>query len=377
MFQSYLFPISYAFLAFPVAALLFTLPFLIVQYRRHGYIHKLRALILYLLLLYLLNALFLIMLPFPATRHNLPPTGGSLQLVPLQFIEEILHSSSFTADTPSTYLSLLKEPAFYQAVFNVLLTVPFGMFLGYYFRTRWVVCILLSFSLSLAFEMTQITGIYGFFDHPYRVFDVDDLITNTLGGIIGYRIALWISGLLPQIEQLDARENLNAKRVTFTRRTIAFLLDACVWMPAAGLLSLLPVPAPFWITLTAYFLLIPCLTKGRTPGKWVVRIAVQSKSDAPRLWRLTVRYGLLYGVLPGMNIILFDSVFAAALHQELAATARGIVLLADLLFLIHIIISVFRKKELFYERLSGTRNVILWPEKQPLTEPGLRPYTIE
>lgn len=82
MFQSYLFPISYAFLSFPAAALLFTLPFLIVQYRRHGYIHKLRGLLLYLLLLYLLNALFLIMLPFPATRHNLAPTGGSLQLAP-------------------------------------------------------------------------------------------------------------------------------------------------------------------------------------------------------------------------------------------------------------------------------------------------------
>lgn len=274
-------------------------------------------------------------------------------------------------------MNVLGEPAFYQAVFNVLLTVPFGMFLGYYFRTRWVVCILLSFSLSLLFEITQITGIYGIFDHPYRVFDVDDLITNTLGGIIGYRVALWISGLLPQIEQLDAKEDLSAKRVTFTRRGIAFLLDACIWMPAAGLLSLLPVPAPFWITLITYFLLIPCLTRGRTPGKWVVRITVQGKPDTPRLWRLTVRYGLLYGVLPGMNIILFDSALAAALDQELAATARGVVLIADFLFLVHIIISIFRKKELFYERLSGTRNVITWPERQLQAEPELRSQTIE
>ncbi len=363
MFESYLFPISYAFMSFPVAALLFTLPFLIIQYRRYGYIHKLRALILYLLLLYLINVFYLIMLPFPATRHNLPPAGGSLQLAPLQFIEEILQSSRFNADDPSTYISLLSEPPFYQAVFNVLLTVPFGMFLGYYFRTRWVVCIMLSFCLSLLFEITQITGIYGFFDHPYRVFDVDDLITNTLGGIAGYRIALWLSAALPRIERLDANEDLSAKRVTYTRRGIAFILDACVWLPASGLLSLSPVPYPVWITLAVYFLLLPRLTGGKTPGKWLVRIRVQSKSGRPKLWRLAIRYGLLYAVLPGMNIMLFDSTYAETMNPELAASARGVVLLADLLFLIHTVISIFRKKELFYERLSGTRNLITWPEK--------------
>ncbi|MNF13568.1 hypothetical protein D3C80_2154620 [compost metagenome] len=61
--------------------------------------------------------------------------------------------------------------------------------------------------------------------------------------------------------------------------------------------------------------------------------------------------------------MLFDSAYAETMNPELAASARGLVLLADLLFLIHIVISIFRKKELFYERLSGTRNLITWPEK--------------
>lgn len=195
------------------------------------------------------------------------------------------------------------------------------------------------------------------------MFDVDDLITNTLGGIAGYRIALWISAALPQIERLDANEDLDAKRVTYTRRGIAFMLDACVWLPAAFLLSLSPVPYPLWITLAVYFMLIPRLTGGRTPGKWVVRIRLQGKSGKLRLWMLIIRFGLLYAVLPGMNILLFDSAYAAALNEELAATARGVVLLIDLLFLIHLIISMFSKKELFYERFSSTRNVITWPEK--------------
>lgn len=195
MFHSYFFPISYAFMMFPIAALVFTLPFLIVQYRRHGYIHKLRALILYLLLLYLMNAYFLVLLPFPSSRHNAAPSGSIVQFIPLQFIQDIVDGSSIIPDQISTYWSLLREPAFLQVIFNVALTVPFGMFLGYYFRTRWVVCILLSFAFSLSFEITQITGIYGFFDHPYRLFDVDDLITNTIGGIFGFRISIWISAI--------------------------------------------------------------------------------------------------------------------------------------------------------------------------------------
>ena len=378
MFTSYLFPISYAFMSFPVAALLFTLPFLIVQYRRHGYIHKLRALMLYLLLLYLLNVFYLVMLPFPSSRHNLPPSGGSLQAIPLQFIGEILHSSRFSADQPSSYLGLLREPAFYQAIFNVVLTIPFGMFLGYYFRTRWVVCILLSFVLSLLFEVTQITGIYGFFDYPYRIFDVDDLITNTLGGIAGFRIVQWISGLLPRIEQLDSREDLSAKRVTYTRRGIAFLLDTCMWLAAAGVLSLFPVPVPFWIALAVYFVLIPCWTGGRTLGKWIVRIRVQVEDAKLRIWRLTVRYGLLYGVVLGMNMLLIDSTWIERLNSALAGSIRGAALLADMLFLIHLIISMFRKEPLFYERLSRTRNIITWPQTQQkaATEPMPEPIDL-
>ncbi|QSF47156.1 VanZ family protein [Paenibacillus tianjinensis] len=364
MFTSYLFPISYAFMSFPVAAMLFTLPFLIVQYRRHGYIHKLRALALYLLLLYLLNAFYLIMLPFPSSRHNLPLSGSSIQVVPLQFIGEILQSSSLSVDQPSTYLTVLRNPAFFQALFNVLLTVPFGIFLGYYFRTRWVVCILLSFMLSLSFEITQITGVYGFFDNPYRIFDVNDLITNTLGGIAGFRIALRISGLLPRIEQLDSRTNLSTKRVTYTRRGIAFMLDTCVWLTAAGILSLFPVPYPLWIVIGVYFLLIPCWTRGQTFGKWIVRIRVEGCSSSLRPWMIFLRYGLLYGVTLGMNILLFNSAWVNTLSPDISGPTRGIVLLADLLFLIHLIISMFKKEPLFYERLSRTRNIITWPEKQ-------------
>lgn len=365
MFQPYVFPISYAFMMFPIAALIFTLPFLIVQYRRHGYIHKLRAVILYLFLLYVMNAYFLVLLPLPSSRHNAAPSGSIVQFIPLQFIQDIIEGTNVIPDQISTYWSLLREPAFLQVIFNVALTIPFGMFLGYYFRTRWVVCILLSFAFSLSFEITQITGIYGFYDHPYRLFDVDDLITNTLGGILGFRISIWISGLLPRIEQLDTNIDRSAKRVSYTRRGIACLIDTVVWVIGFGVLYGLDLYGAFWITTGIYFMLIPLLTGGRTLGKWIVRIRVTRDGNRPTLWALGIRYGLLYWVLFGLHIIMLNLSFTGDWSSLWNMVAHLFILLVDTAFCIHLIISIFRKDtQLIYEKLSRTSHVISWPNKE-------------
>lgn len=82
--------------------------------------------------------------------------------MPLQFVQDIIRETSVSPAHPSSYVHLLKERAFLQVVFNVVMTMPFGMFLRYYFRARWGWCLILSFTLSLFFEVTQLTGLYGF-----------------------------------------------------------------------------------------------------------------------------------------------------------------------------------------------------------------------
>jgi len=368
MVQSYLFPISYAFMAFPLAALLFTLPFLIVQYRRHGYIHKTRALILYLLLLYLMNAFFLVLMPLPASRHNLPPSAAAIQYIPFQFVQDIINHSTVSSDDPSTYWSLLREPALLQVLFNMVLTVPFGMFLSYYFRTRWVVCILLAFGLSLSFEVTQITAIFGFYDYAYRIFDVDDLITNTLGAIIGYKIASWISALLPRIEQLDSHVDRSAKRVTFTRRGLAFLIDGALCLGGIALLSFWPVHITYWLITGLYYMLIPALAHGQTPGKWMVRIRVAAGNGKRlSLWALMIRYGLLYWVVMGLHVLLTPTVLHH-LPSLVNWTLQVLVLGTDLWFLSHCLRHILKKDRLlFYERASHTSHVIAWPERPKIS----------
>ncbi|WP_068615309.1 VanZ family protein [Paenibacillus tuaregi] len=364
MLHSYLFPISYAFLAFPFVAMAFTLPFLIVQYRKHGYINKVRALVLYLFLLYLLNALFLVILPLPSSRHNPPLASGALQLVPLNFIHDILKETSVNFSQPSSYIHLLKERAFLQVVFNVLLTVPFGMVLRYYFRINWLRGLLLSFLLSLFFEVTQVTGIYGLYDHAYRVFDVDDLMTNTLGGIIGYLAAEWLAGLLPRIEQLDAKVDISAKRVTYTRRAMAFIVDSILWPILLGICIILQIPFSFWVATGLYFILMPWITNGVTPGKWLVRIRLTDGQERISLASLIVRYGLLYWLFFGMNRLMVGSLGEI---PDIGRAFLGLVVFAmNAWFFFHVIIRVIRKDSaLFYEKISKTSHQIIWHAPSP------------
>lgn len=67
---------------------------------------------------------------------------------------------------------------------NIALFIPLGMFIPLLMRRwgrSWGVVMLLSFGLSLCFEMTQLVLSIG-------TFDVDDLILNTSGGVIGYGV---------------------------------------------------------------------------------------------------------------------------------------------------------------------------------------------
>ena len=69
------------------------------------------------------------------------------------------------------------------------MTMPFGVYLRYYFCYHWRKTLQLSFLLSLFFELTQFSGLYFVYPGSYRLFDVDDLIVNTVGSMIGFAFA--------------------------------------------------------------------------------------------------------------------------------------------------------------------------------------------
>ena len=70
---------------------------------------------------------------------------------------------------------------FWQALLNVVLFLPYGVFLKIGRRKIWVSA-LIGFGSSLLIEAVEYVANRG-------VFDVDDLILNTLGTVIGYLLA--------------------------------------------------------------------------------------------------------------------------------------------------------------------------------------------
>ena len=79
----------------------------------------------------------------------------------------------------------MKNQAFLQVVLNVVLFLPFGVFVRLITHRGVVVATVLGFAVSLLIEVTQLTGVWGVYPCAYRLFDVDDLLTNTLGAFLG------------------------------------------------------------------------------------------------------------------------------------------------------------------------------------------------
>lgn len=359
--DSYFIPIKYAFISFPFIALLFLVPFAIYQYRKHGYINKFRVFILYSFLLFLITSYYLVILPLPDTRDILSlqkPGTRHTQLSPFNFIFDILKETKVDFKNPLTYINILKERAFLQAAFNGILLLPMGVYLRYYFKKNLKQTLLLTFLFSLFFELTQLTGLYGIYNAPYRIFDIDDLMLNTFGGYIGYLIAPLFTFFLPDTSKLDEDVNLKEYRVSYFRRIIAFSVDwfiVTMFITKNNILS-----EAMWIFI--YFILIPYLTNGKTLGKWLLRIRIKGVSEKLTFKEVLTRYAILYYGVFGINEIM-----SKAIQLNVGYTyyyyIYFIIVIASLVFnlllFIHVALSIIKKDRLFYEKISKTRISII------------------
>ncbi|WP_390407858.1 VanZ family protein [Lacticaseibacillus jixiensis] len=331
--SAYLYPVKMAVLTFPILALVLALPFLILQYRRYGSFLWWRAIVVYSFVFYMLAAYFLIILPLPSRSSVAALTTAHYNLVPLTALREFVHTTVFSPLHPSTWLAALKQPGFIQPAFNIVLTIPFGVYLRYYFkRPLWQVW-LMALGLSLFFELTQLSGLYGYYPRPYRLFDVDDLILNSSGGLIGGLLAPTLMRAFPTRDEMDAASRQRGQKVSLTRRLVAFIIDNVVLFGIiAGLLSLLArllgvenlLPGLVLQTILPLFflhVLVPTFNHGATWGKSLVRIRVVDQAGQPAgFWRLLWRAVLLYGVvLQSVRgfLVMFQEVFSKMHQSEL------------------------------------------------------------
>lgn len=371
----YKIPIEVAFLIFPLLAFLFTIPYLIYQYRKYGSIPILRSIIIYSFILYLLCAYFLVILPLPDidTVKNL--TTPTTQLIPFQFVKDIINVIDINFNSISSYPEVINTQVFYVAVFNIILTIPFGIYLRYYFECRWYKILLYGFFLSLFFELTQLSGLYGIYPRPYRLFDVDDLILNTMGAFIGYLITPVIVCFLPSRKKLDEKSFENGKKVTLFRRALGFCIDFFFFIIIVVGTKIATYNTDFskyatLISVIICYILTPLFTNGKTFGKMILKLQATAKvaSNTSRL-KVIARYIL------GYLLFYYQFVIINILEQipkgRFTPIVNSSIILLKVYFLLNIIsilISlVKKKKEFLYEKISKTE-IVSTIEYEPTIE---------
>ena len=357
--QTYEIAIKIAFITFPIIAFLITLPYMIKQYHKYGAIPFLRTIIVYSFVLYLMTSFFTVILPLPSFEEVYFMNKPWFQLVPFNFIREISMYSNFDITDFNTYFSSFKDPLIYINLFNLILTIPFGIYLRYYFKRKWWEVVFLSLTLSLFFEITQLSGLYGIYPRPYRLFDVDDLIVNTVGGLFGYILTPFFSFLLPTRDRLDEMSFERGKTVSFSRRLLAFLIDIVVVNVIIIILALLFNinfrTGLYSLFLLFYFLINVILFKGRTIGKMFVKIKIVDNNNSnAKVYKLMFRYILIYIIF--YNIYDIISWSSDKVSESIFLIIKYSIYFSLIIIYVKTLFDILKKRRrFFYEFLSGTK----------------------
>jgi len=386
--RAYVEPILTAMWLFPFVAALITLPYMVYQYWRYGSIPLLRTTVLYSFVLYLMCAYFLTMLPLPSRELVASLTSPYLQLEPFKDVVTWIQKSGFVLSDVSTWKKLIVNRDLFVMLANIVMTIPLGIYLRYYFECSWKKTVLISLGVSLIFELTQLSALFGYYPRPYRLCETDDLITNTLGGLIGYWVAKPLIRVLPSKERLNEIAYERGKHVSVTRRVTAALVDwmilgiaaifLLVWIrPLRATLLEGTVTGWLWVfgllyvgLVILYFVIGEWLQQGLTVGKRLTHLRLIDDRDGtrPKLWQNAVRYSLLYFgfiPLPAVSLVLFWFALGDGDVEWLPLILCIALMLVYVICVILVVIGVLnRSNQLPHGALSKTRNVstLMFPE---------------
>ncbi|MEU6479722.1 VanZ family protein [Streptomyces sp. NPDC047017] len=317
MVSAYLLPMKTAAALFPLLALVLFVPTAVVLYRRHGVMPQRRAMSLICFLYYAITALCMTIVPLPRQTQGMCRAFAPVahpQWTPGNTFGDIWKEAHHKVALGPL---VLHNPAVSGALLNLALLMPLGAFVRYHLRRGITVALLAGFGASLFFEFTQGTALWGVYPCPYRLFDVDDLLINTAGTLVGWYATGPLLRLLPALDMPDGRAPARGTGV-FGRRVVALAVDltGAAAVTACGVLALMhdsrsgseALPQVAAVALVVWFVALPRLT-GTTPGKrlLLLRLAPLGGGGRPALWRLGVR-----AVLLGVVTLPLTAAFASA-----------------------------------------------------------------
>lgn len=319
--SAYMIPIKTAVVIFFITVFMIFVPWLILHYRKYRYFSLWHTIVTFSFIFYSIAVLFLVLLPLPQTRDTCALQGPDTVhyiLRPFNFLDGIRELNMDWSNWKN-YVRLVREPAFLEPVFNAILLFPLGVYLRYFFQQRkhWWKAVLIGFTVSMFFEITQLTGIYGLYNCPYRLFDVDDLFFNTLGSFFGYFLAPILLALFPSKDDIREKSEQFAHRVTPMTQLLALLIDVTIVQLSIALVSSTissSTQIHFVLHLFAYgimFFIIPMAWKGRTIGSAFLRFTYQDISGEKAKWhhfmkRFIAIYKVPFIMFVGRYITSFD-----------------------------------------------------------------------
>lgn len=374
--MAYSMPILTAVIVFGIVAVAIWIPWLIYTYRKYGYLPLSVLVISFSFIFYSLAAFFLVILPLPATRDTCAmqaPNTQHYSLIPFKFTEDTLKGNWLDIKNPSTYVLLFKQPAFYQTFFNFLLLLPLGVYLRYYLveKAYWWKATIVLFCTTLFFEITQLTGIYGIYNCAYRLFDVDDLMMNTFGGVIGYFIAPAVLAVFPSKKTIEERAAYLVKKDEVKPMSVllAILIDLFLvdlsrqWIMVFTKHNEVTSFIVTTILLIVFLVLIPIIWNGRTLGTAVMRFRYSSKlSKKTTISRLIKRFiaiyvayfvGVIAGTLDNIHVTMNSPYYEASVLLALGSTIIFFIL--TIVIFIHIMLVIFGKgkRRFFFDEAAN------------------------
>lgn len=332
----------------------------------------LKSVIFYSMILYLMCAYFLIMLPLPSIEAVSKMTGPKIQLTLFRFIKDIIVTVNFDINSLDSLLKILKKPTVSTVIFNLILTLPFGVYLRYYFKKKWHESIFYTFLLSLFFELTQLSGLYGIYPRPYRMFDVDDLLINSLGGLIGHIITPIFTIFFPTRDELEEKSYQKGTKVTLLRRFTAFLIDLVflsIFFIVAKILFYGTIVEKYYalITVTIYYMIVPNFFGGKTIGKKMLHLKLVGISKDIKWYQIFIRnffmvYFFTYPVI-WINILMEE------IQTNIIHILWILIGIFQLINIVYYIMTFSKDTHMFlYEKISNTKNISIIDRPAPIEE---------
>lgn len=330
------------FLAFVGTGLLVLVPLVSLHYYRFGRVEPRRAFVLYGLLLYGLVALALIFLPFPSSQ--VCQGEQMLSTVPFQWWTDM--NNNLAANGRSGIAAMVTSQAFLQQLFNVALFVPLGVVLRKAYGKGAFAVVAIGLGLSLAVEVVQYTGNLGYYPCPYRIADVDDLVSNTFGALLGWMVAP-AALVVPRVPAPDD-STAPAGTVTVPRRLLGLVAELVLVIVIAKLVL---HSDPRWAVcvLVVFRVVVPAVAEGNTVGGVLLRYRIRAE-DGSRANPAQLALRELLGVT---GLVAY-----AAVVSPLIGIGRFDLVVVAWFVLGTFVVPVFRRDQRgWHEQVARTRDV--------------------